>query len=255
MAEGTGSKDLYAFVAGHKKQEEEYLGRTSFGYTTYDSPLSGYGTCFNDCLPGQFREDRKDGLKNFIEATLGQEKGVKAVDLGGPGTKLFTQGFSPGFIEKSVGVELFHPFDDLDDLPASHSILLENIFNAKTPELIMERLGNQKVDLLMERMQKSLENIPSNSSEMLFDLLSRYYRIMSDNSLMFWQLPLIKFEVRDLMVSWIEKINEKYRGKLELRFVPYYVAKEKLEDQEFTLANGKFMLRKLSGAPAELPSR
>ena len=203
-----------------------------------NSGLLDIGHSFWQVLP------ERTNLKDYIEGTLQERKGeVILVEFGGIAVEL-SSGFSPGFLKKSIGVVLVdhrepeqkgHSFREET---GQHKILEGDILSPKFYSGILEReLRKEKVDLIIERMIGGLRFIPDDPY-ILTKILKIWYKLLRERGIMFVQ---VNSTLRNLLTKWSKLIKSEYKDKIELEI--------NFNSRLFSV----FRLRKLSGAPIELP--
>ncbi len=234
-------------VVGEKKINQESH------YTWVDSPVDGFeddltgmpfSLSFKDLLP-----HLETSLRNYIENILEEKKGkAVGVEFGGIGSRFFA-GFSEGFFEKSFGVTLVdhrkssHNFSILveEDKQNHHEVIEGDIFDFKTYETLEKSLGHHKVDLIVERMGRGLEFVPIEPYTVA-KVLNTWYELLDEGGMMFVQVP---FEFSRLLEAWAHKIENDFKGKLEIKFSK--------ANERSKRSYGAFSLRKFSRAPKEMP--
>ncbi|MBI4086342.1 MAG: hypothetical protein HY433_03850 [Candidatus Liptonbacteria bacterium] len=218
-------------------------------YTWADSSLDGsdkgsFVNSFRDLLPGE-----EISLRNYIETALKERKGSAiGVEFGGIGARLFS-GFTPDFFAKSIAVSLLdhrgwaHQLDRIKerDKKLHHEVLEGNIFESNTYKSLNQWLNGEKVDLIIERMGKGLEFVPGEPYE-VSKILRIWYNLLREGGIMFAQTPVV---FNNLLEAWAVKIDREFKGKIEIEFQTGY--------EDDGVACSAFRLRKLSGAPNELP--
>ena len=137
-------------------------------YTWVDSSLdnprefdgASFVNSFKDLLP-----KGETSLRNYIETVLKEKKGSAiGIEFGGVGSRLF-RGFTPDFFARSIAISLIdhrgweHQLARLKERDGKihHEVLEGNIFDFATYESLNRWLGDEKVDLIIERMGHGLE--------------------------------------------------------------------------------------------------
>ncbi len=212
-------------------------------YIFLDSPLDqifpGDGNMrrsFEGILPEEYPD-----LRTFIEDVLKERKGqAYGVEFGGIGVKSFDS-FSKGFFKKTVGVTLVEHRDeytmrqDGESHPA-HTVIVGDILKLETYGKVKETLGTEKVDLIIERMALGLELIPVEPNK-LAEVLKVWYELLNEGGMMLVQTTSNLSRVLD---EWSRILQDKYKDVIDFKY-------------ESRVSMGAFRLRKLPGAPKELP--
>jgi len=229
-----------------KESDKEYLH-----YGWLDSPLDGTGNgsflkTFRDVLPSGAGSMRK-----YIEQTLRERKGdAIGIEFGGIGSRAF-EGFTENFFKKSIGVTLvdhdkgvsdFYAYRTKEDSGRNHNIIEGDIFSEDTYAALETELRGQQADFIIERMAKGLEAVPR-EPYFIGKFISIWYRLLRENGVLFAQVPVA---LNPLLHPWIDKIRADYSGVLEV------ASAEGRGDIGGDTASA-FRLRKLPGAPKELP--
>jgi len=214
-------------------------------YTWVDSSLDGPerigGRSFADSFQGVLPEGEKS-FKNYIETTLKERKGKAiGVEFGGIGSRLF-RGFTPGFFARSIAVSLIDHRGWSFNL-ARLSERDKNIFDLKTYESLKQRLDNEKIDLIIERMGQGLEFVPVEPYT-ISKILQIWYDLLREEGVMFVQTPVV---FNNLLEVWVTKIKEEFKDIIEIEY------QKGKKDAETNVPCGAFRLHKLPGAPKELP--
>lgn len=212
--------------------------------SSLDGGSSSFYSSFKNVLPENVRF-----LREYIEETLKSRKGeAVGVEFGGIGLNAFGR-FTPDFFKKSVGLTLV----DHRDYPASkrklvhlpnkleHRILEGDMFSLKPYRELERVLAGAKVDLILERLEVGLNEVPKDPLT-IGVFLSKWYELLNEGGLMLVQVPGV---FNPLLLRWAEMIERDYPDVLEFQ-IPPGVAKGSPSDSAFRL-------RKLPGAPAELP--
>jgi len=257
--------DLEKFPTGKKRKEIirenqekikhfEVTGKEEINlnkhYTFVDSSLDNYSTSkgvpffesFYRVLPRS-----SENMTNYIQKFLKPKRG-KAIGLefGGIGSGVF-HSFSPGVFAKSVGVTLVDHRDGeelaqskKEDKKINHETLEGDIFDLKTYESLNKLLEGKKVDFIVSRMAKGLEFVPVEPYT-VSKILKIWYELLAEEGIMFVQTPIA---FNNLLKDWAEKIKKECKS-LEISFFA----------SGFCDVDGcsSFRLRKLPGAPKELP--
>lgn len=219
-------------------------------YTWKDSPLDdpsikgSFVNSFREVLPG-----RETSLRFYIETVLRERKG-KAIgmEFGGIGSKLF-RGFTPGFFSRSVAVSLLdhrgwaHQLAAIKerDKKIHHEVLEGNVFDPKVYKTLDQWLAGEKADLIIERMGRGLEFVPS-EPHAVSKVLQTWYGLLREKGVMFVQTPVV---FNNLLWAWALKIEREFPDTIEMKF--------KVGEIDNDVNCSAFRLSKLSGAPDELP--
>lgn len=161
------------------------------------------------------------------------------------------RGFTPGFFTKSITVSLIDHRGWSSELARlserdkkiNYEVLEGNIFDTETYKFLKQRLGSEKVDLIIERMGKGLEFVPIEPYT-ISKILQIWYNLLSEGGIMFSQTPVV---FNNLLEIWIFKIQKEFKNIIEIEY-----QKGEKDDNGDTPCSA-FRLRKLSGAPKELP--
>jgi hypothetical protein len=196
---------------------------------------SSFFRSFRDIIPST-----ESSLGEYIEKILSERRGnAIGVEFGGPGKELF-KGFSKNFFNQSVGVTLVD-YTDKKEKTQNHTVLEGNIFSPDTYIALNNLLEGKKVDLIIERMAKGLENVPS-APHMIGIILQKWYELLNDGGIMFVQTPVV---FNTLLDKWANMIQKDYADVLEFDY-----KKGVWNDNAI---GSVFRLHKLPNAPIELP--
>jgi len=198
---------------------------------------------FRDILPKQERS-----LKDYIEKVLAKRKGEAiGIEFGGIGSRLFSD-FTPGFFAKSVGVSLVDHREpeklaiiQKGDEKINHELLEGDIFTDETHDRLNKLLRGKKIDLIIERMASGLEFVPLEPYR-VSKILQIWYKLLREGGIMLVQTPV---EFNNLLTEWVTKIQKEYKDVIELEY-------QKGNNDRGDPCSA-FRLRKLPGAPEELP--
>ncbi|MFA6353825.1 MAG: hypothetical protein WCW93_02750 [Candidatus Paceibacterota bacterium] len=235
---------IKCFEAGKKGKKD---------YSWLDSPLDedfhsiggeSFAKSFYYILP----ESNKN-MKSYVQECLKKKEGeAVGVEFGGIGSNVF-KSFSSGFFAQSIGVDLIdhRKRKDLvqskkEDKKINHEILKGDIFDLKTYESLDKLLEGKKVDFIVSRMGRGLEFVPIEPYT-VSKILKIWYELLAEEGVMFVQTPVA---FNKLLRDWTEKIEKEYKNLIEISFVPGFA------DNRADHCSS-FRLRKLRGAPAELP--
>ncbi len=221
-------------------------------YRDTNSPLengnSNYSLFFEAVLP----EGQKN-LRSYIESSLAEKKGAAlGVEFGGIGSNLF-RGFSKGFFKESVGVTLVDTRtnkektrDGHENLEHNlhHTVLEGDILSEDVYKNLENTLAHRKVDLIIERMYLGLEFMPAEPYK-LSEALKKWYKLLDEGGILLVQTPVV---FNNLLDRWAEMIRKNHGQEIEFQYVEGS-HDASLEDTGYS----SFRLRKLKGAPEELP--
>jgi hypothetical protein len=227
-------------------KEFEYLDSDLDQYSQsehgHDQP--NFEASFRNILP------EGKGLREFIEEILEARKGKAiGIEFGGIGTQLFS-GFSPDFFEKTFGVALVDHRnkksktialpgrDNVREQVSKHEVVKGNILSPEFYKNTLEKkLNGQKADLIIERLVGGLRFVPLEPF-LLSKILQTWYRLLNEGGIMFVE---VDSALHNLLIKWSKLIKSKYKGQIELEFA------------NMNSGASVFRLRKLKGAPEELP--
>lgn len=238
--EGFGKSAYYEYLEARRHEQnkakragdrEKEIGKKT--WVTYDSSLIDMSRHFNNVLPQEQHESNK-GFKDYIEDYLGNKKGLAtAVELGGPGSKLFS-GFDEGFFAKTIGITLADLRSQKEkgvDTERHHEVLVGDIFSPMKYQECKNSLGGG-ADLIIERMLGGLTANPK-STLLYGKILDRWYQLLNENGLMFIRSP-------EALIPYIDKLSQNITNNFS----------DKLEIDTHKEC---FRLIKLPGAPKNLP--
>jgi len=192
-------------------------------------------------------------MRSYIESSLDGKRGkALGIEFGGIGSNLF-RGFSKGFFKETFGITLADhrkkwqaKLDEyknskhkLDHNAIEGDILCDDLYNN-----LEEKLNGQKVDLIIERMFLGLEFMPAEPYK-LSKILEKWYEMLNEGGIMFVQPPVV---FNNLLDKWAEMLHEKYSSTIEFQHEKG-IHDAAGEDEGYSA----FRLRKLTGAPKELP--
>jgi len=219
----------------NERTKENVDTEIGVGWHVYNEDLKKFEEYFGYFCPQEFER-----LGEYIESSLADKRGdVRAVELGGPGSKLFN-GFSPGFIGKSLGVILMEDPERDVLRQSNHDIITGDITKQISVKKIEDWLDGEKIDILFERMVGGIKEYPEDP-RFLWSMLARYYPLMSENSMLFAQLPtILESETVSTLHNWASKVSD---DKLLVK-----LAINKVDHADFILH-----LHKMAGAPTALP--
>lgn len=202
---------------------------------------ASFHNTFKNALPSGEQD-----IRTYIEKTLAMKKGIAiGVELGGPGGNLFGD-FSDGFFSKTAGITLGGSYDtkmEQQNRERNHTVIHGDLFKMfdsnQLEENIQSWLGeNEKVDFIIERLMGGITSAPRNPYY-LAKLANEWYERLSEGGILFAQLPII---LQPLTQPWLEMVKKEYPNSLDVQFAP-----------ALGTGGGVLRLRKLHGAPNELP--
>lgn len=210
-----------------------------YGWNIYDSGLNSFDNYFRDIYPHEY-----GNLKFFIESKMEEKKGIAiGVELGGPGCRLF-EDFNKNLFAKTFGMVLHKQpqYQDLDLSESKHRVIEGDCLSIRGIRKLEKILGQGvKIDVLFERMLGGIQSYYC-SSEFIWSLFNRLYKLLNEGGMMFVQSPnLHNKDDKQIIQEWFNILsNDKFSGLIETRHT-------------ISPATCKVYLRKLKGAPAELP--
>jgi hypothetical protein len=232
----------------------------------YDSKFEdgddSYSKVFDMVVPDSANGKQRN-MKEFFVEEYGDKKGkLILVDVGGPGSNLAREinkiDDSVGFLARSLGVVLKDKRSKegkRSDQQTRHSVLQADAFSKKGfnysnlevkhkilgTDAVREWLGKDKIDILFEKMHGAWNDVQFQNNS-LYLVLNNWYKLMEENGTMFVQAPKIEDNNSlSIFLNWCDTVNDKYTGLVK---VEYQIG----EYNRYTLS-----LRKLKGAPTELP--
>lgn len=223
--------------------------RNSEDWTATDSPLRDGGAYGSLSFQNAFRHVLREGYEDLgkdVEDELSERKG-KAVFLeyGGPGTTA-SAGFSKGFFKKTAGISILDSALNL----GSHTVISGDILSNKTQREVLQWLGNDRPDLIIERMQAGLAMNPGNHT-VLYHTFKKMYEILNEGGIMLIQVPRRAYDVTSL---WAHMLTRNFGDVIKTSLWPseseYHKVTPLGKSQSDTVI---LRLRKLPGAPAKLP--
>ncbi len=230
-------------------------------WAVYDSSLDDFGSTFQAVFPNDddFIPHMGEIFAKYIQDILskgnqseGEKNNLTALELGGPGSKLFSQ--FPYLFRRTVGVCLGDIRKDIErdiDTRNNHFVIPGDILDprknnwTKLHNQIMQKLDANKTDLIISRMMGPLNHIHMNPI-ILNHILKNWYGILNENGLMF-----VQFEY-DTTRSRRPSPTEKRIQELAKAI------KEKCPEIDIQVNTNNrmeaiFRLHKKKGAPDELP--
>lgn len=218
-----------------------------------DSPLltdtgrNSYETTFQDIIPN------KDSLATYLGTSLAytnKKGGVVVIDIGGPGREVAsdireieTGADEKLTVKKSLGVTLEDIGNNRSDVESNHSVIEADLLEKETDRKIEEWLGEDKLDLIVERMAGGLDFMP-NEPYALIRKVEHLYELLADGGVMLIQVPK---SLKEIFREWAKEM-EKHKETIEFQFK----AGDLMSNSSPSL-NSAFLLRKLPGAPKKLP--
>ncbi|MBA3723960.1 MAG: hypothetical protein H0W89_03625 [Candidatus Levybacteria bacterium] len=205
--------------------------------TTSDKIFGTFDATFRDVIPEEYSD-----IKQYIESVLAPKKGQAiGIELRGTASRLFGE-FSPGFFQRTLGVNLTDYRDRIDplleaqDVSRNHHVLVGNIVSDETKMKVQEEfLHGQKADIIFERMIAGHSNLPK-EPDFLGKQIGFWYEHLSENGVMFLTPPTALW---DFIPGWLDIINTQYTDQIEAQYS---------DDTTEVLR-----IRKLPGAPEHLP--
>lgn len=264
--------DLRADVENNKKTNEKNLQR-EYRWGHYDSSLIEIGSTFYKVLPEEYVgdlnkkiyttiEEYGEAFKKYIENTLSKNpnKERTAIEFGGPGSHFFS-GFTKGFFNKTVGICLddirSEAEKDADNL-RGHSVVVGDILDTKNRNLFVEiedKIGTNKVDLIISRIQGPLHELKINGA-VLNRVIRKWYKLLDKNGILFAQFVYLDEHNPNMEDKYNAEIEPAYKSKTE-KIVEMWVDAIKLKypnEIDVALGRGVIRLVKKDNAQEELAS-
>jgi hypothetical protein len=246
----------------YEKGERIPIPETKWGVR--DMGLYSFGVTFWETLPEEERvRASKEFPKhttlydiygktflNFIMNVLEKSEKRTAVELGGPGSKLF-QDFPRDFLERTLGVcleDVRTESEKTQDAELGHNVIEEDILDIKNidnlSEKIKQNLGSSKVNLIICRLIGPLNRIDKNPA-ILERLVRAWYSLLPENGLIFLQFVYMRNSFEEEKVTlqvkkWANAIQERF-PQIQIRLGNEHVD------------NTSISIHKKPGAPEELP--
>ncbi|MFA6474845.1 MAG: hypothetical protein WCV88_01430 [Patescibacteria group bacterium] len=211
-----------AFRQVRKKTDEHRMYETGGDWGIQDSALivdpskraSGFEHPYDSEFDfrGMYPEEFTD-LKTYLEARLAS-KPVIGIELGGRASRLFSQ-FTPGFIERSLGVLLSdnrsasHPQQAQDAL-RHHEVITADVFSTEGKQTINKWLNGQKADLIFERMEGAISDGPYTEPGFMTAVFTRWYRLLSERGIMLVQSPWLDATTLTDMETRLDTLKEQH---------------------------------------------
>ncbi len=262
--------DIRNDLTKNKETSDNYKDQEA-DWSQYDSHLFDIGSTFYDVLPKKYvqelnnkiyTENEEFGIafQEYIENELSFEtKKRTAIEFGGPGTRLFG-GFSRGFFKKTVGVCLddvrSHGTKNIDN-NSGHSVVTGDVLdvnNLKLFDEINNKLGTNKVDLIISRMQGPLRDLEKNPV-VLDRIIRKWYSLLDKNGILFAQFEYFSQHNPNTKQKYEAEINPPWVTKTE-RYVKQWAeaVKKMYPEIEVQLGRGVLRLVKKDNSPEELIS-
>jgi len=168
-----------------------------------DKLKSSYNSSFSGLFPEEFKD-----LKQYLESRLASKKGVIGIELGGRGSKLFSE-FSTGFIKRSLGVVLHDnrmEEERTQDTQRNHKVLSENLFSPKGKQATTNWLNGKKADLVFEKMEGA--HFPPEPGFML-TVFNRWYRLLSEEGIMLIQTSPMHVSSLEQVEQYLDTLEDK----------------------------------------------
>lgn len=155
-------------------------------WTVYDSSELNVSDTFRPFL-GESTTISEYLLSNLPEGKIGNAIGL---ELGGPAVNFFKN--LGKIFKKTAGVTLKN-FTNEETL--NHEVIEGNMFLPETQKKINAWLTNtngdkNKIDFIFSRMEGGISHWPEKHFSFLLNNLNKYYLKLSENGIMFLQLPL-----------------------------------------------------------------
>ncbi len=233
-------------------KEDKLKFKENHHYGDIDSYLEKGGTSFSYFFRNVLPEGQKN-MKSYIESSLKERKGkALGIEFGGIGSNLF-RGFSKGLFKGTFGVTLADHRNKIQKIKDTtlnsinaldHKVVEGDILSDSLYDNLEQKLDNQKVDLIIERMFLGLEFMPAEPYK-LSNILGKWYKMLNEDGIMFVQPPVI---FNNLLDKWAEMLKKEYSDTIEFKYEKG-IHDAGASDEGYS----SFRLRKLKGAPAELP--
>lgn len=204
-----------------------------------DMPFTLY---FEGVVP----KDEKDlgtYVKSCIESTGKQGKAL-GIEFGGQGYSLFNdfEKLSPGLFRKSLAVAFTKNTKgdtdpDIRVAKTDHTFQAGDLLKEETYKRVDEWRSGRKVAFIIERLAGGFKSMPQHPI-MLANIFKKWYSMLDDGGVMFIEAPT---SFGNILEAWGKFLKEKHSDTID-----------------FELAHNShgspvFRLRKLKGAPEELP--
>jgi hypothetical protein len=168
------------------------LQREEQGWDIYDSGLvTGEHPLEHDFA--QLYPNRYKNIREYLEQRFVNKKGkVTGLEIGGLGSRIFSD-FKNNFLARSVGLTLTDSRDERqrkEDSRRNHNVLKGDAFLPETYKVLAEKYLPNGADIIFERMENGLLGMTENPT-VFFELVKQWYKILSENGVMFVQSPYI----------------------------------------------------------------
>ena len=184
-----------------------------------------------------------ENLKEYIEKEFTDRRGISiGVELGGTGSNMFAD-FTPGFFQKTAGINLTDYRDSIDpaiknmDRTRNHSVIPGDITDENTHEKVKTWLGDQKIDVIFERMLAGHGTL-AHEPFFLSKQANVWYKLLNEGGLFFAETPTT---FNHILPEWLKLIENNYKETLKVDYAKVDYASEVV------------LIKKLKGAPEELP--
>ncbi|MDP9249553.1 MAG: hypothetical protein M3M85_03545 [bacterium] len=212
---------------------------------TRDSSINSFGQRFFNTMPGhptasEILKSAKPGeviysdmfegnfFRNDIVRTLEKNEHKVAVELGGSGSKLFTEGFPPGTFVNTLGICLHDIRTDTEkdnDISQGHTVIEDDIMDPNNDALdqkIREVLRKDRIDLIICSMMAPL-NFLNRHPAILDRLIRKWYSWLPNNGLIFAQFRYQggeNMEIETKIKKWADIINATHPDTIEITLDP-----------------------------------
>lgn len=177
-------------------------------------------------------------------------EGLVVADFGGPGRRVARELAKLGEktergalgVRKSFGMTLKDVGDTSADADEKHTVAEADLLSPQGDEAFNAWRGNDSVDIFFSRMGKGLEALPLDPY-LLGEKAALAYRSLSEDGVMVIQAPT---KLNPLLREWKKLLTKEHSNTLETRFALG-------SDDARVPFQTSFLIRKLPGAPKELP--
>jgi len=223
-----------------RREEAQYNQNRARYWRVEDSPLTGQENSFEDWFREVLPVDIP--LQDYIEQTLEPVSPRLGLELGGTGSRLFSD-FTPGFFESSRGINLTDTRFNSPDWPeklerdgeSHHSVIEGNILDPDTIQKVDQWLDGRKAAFIIERLFAGKETLPHDPF-VLAQNAAAWYERLAEGGLFFAQLP---FTLNAYIRQWADLVQET-APQLDVQIGNHY---------EY----GLIRIHKRIGSPAQLP--
>lgn len=234
-------------------------GRDGDIYSWIDSPLRldpndhtvvDYDSSFLPLVEDSMEDvNVSDYLLRIFRHKQGGE-GLVVADFGGPGRRLARDIGNLGEktekgalkIKKSFGITLRDVGDRSEDAERNHTVAEANLLDEEADEAFETWRAHEPVDVAFSRMGKGLETLPLDPY-LLGGKVARAYRSLGEGGVLVIQAPQ---KLNPLLREWKKMLMGEHTGTLETSFTLG-------KDDARVPFQTSFLIRKLPGAPQELP--